>query len=104
LAFFSYSFFGNTILGELDLRIWSDISLLVITLPLLFSFVFSFIFLFLIIYIISRYRSAISAVLLNIGGISATISHWTSKITNYFTYPIIQIESVISQFLSHKKR
>jgi hypothetical protein len=104
LAFFSYSFFGKTILGELDLRIWSDISLLVIALPLLFFFVFTFIFLFLIIYIISRYRSAISTVFLNIGNISTTISQWTSKITNFITHPVIQIESFVSQLLSHKKR
>jgi hypothetical protein len=104
LAFFSYSFYGNTILGELDLRIWADLSVLVLTLPLFFSFFIAFIFLFFVIYLISRFRPLISNVFLDLDNIAILISHWTSKFTNYLTHPVIQIESFISQLLPHKKR
>ena len=103
LVFFTFSFFGKTMLGEMDLRIWSDISLLVITLPLLFICVVFFIHLILIIYLISRYRSTVSYILLYIGDILIITSHWTSKITGFLSSPIIQIESFISQILPHRR-
>ena len=102
-AFLTYSFFGRTLLSEPDLRIWSDISLLVILLPLFLTFVFSFIFLFIIIYLISRYQSAIGAFLSNISDISTITTHWATKYTNYLIHPLIQIESFISQLLPQKK-
>lgn len=102
-AFFTYSFFGKTVLNEPNLRIWSDISLLIILLPLFFSFVISFTLLFLIIYLISRYQSAIGSFFSNISDISTITTYWASKFTNYLTRPLIQVESIISQLLPHKK-
>jgi len=102
-AFFTYSFFGKTLLNEPDLRIWSDISLLIILLPLLFSFVLTFTLLFLIIFLLSRFQSAIGSFLSNIGDISTIVSYWASKFTNYLTHPLIQVESIISQLLPQKK-
>ena len=78
-AFITYSFFGNTLIGKPDLRIWSDISLLIILLPLFFSFVITFILLFLVIYLVSRYHSAIGSFFSNIIDISTITSHWVSK-------------------------
>ena len=103
LAFFIYSFFGKSVFGELNLRIWSDISILVITFPLMISIVLSFIFLFIMIYLVSRSRSVISNAFLRISNISSQISGWTAKLANYITHPVIQIESLFSQLLSHKK-
>ena len=102
-AFFTYSFFGNTLLSELDLRIWSDISLLIILLPLFITFIFAFILLFIIIFLLSRYQSSIGAFISNISDISTIASYWVSKFTNYLTHPLIQVESIISQLLPQKK-
>jgi len=102
-AFFPFSFFGKTLLSELNLRIWSDISLLLIMLPLFLTFVLIFVILFLIIYLLSRCQSAIGDFLSYINDISTITTHWASKLTNYLTHPLIQIESFISQLLPHKK-
>jgi len=102
-AFFTYSFFGKTLLSDPGLRIWSDIFLLIILLPLFFLFIFTFIFLFLIIYLISKSHSAIGAFLSNISEISIVISHWSLIFTKSLTQPLIQIESIISQMLPQKK-
>lgn len=102
-AFFVYSFFGKTPLSEFNLRIWADISLLFILLPLFITFVLIFVFLLLIIYLFFRYQSAIGAFFSNINDISTITTHWASKYTNYLTYPLIQVESVISQLFPQKK-
>jgi hypothetical protein len=102
-AFFPFSFFGKTLLSELNPRIWSDISLLYIILPLFLAFVLLFIILFLIIYLLSRCQLAIGAFLSNINDISTITTHWASKLTNYLTHPLIQIEAFISQLLPQKK-
>lgn len=102
-AFFAYSFFGKTLFGELNLRIWSDISLVFIMLPLFLTFLLIFIFLFLIIYLLSRFQPAIGAFLSYISDISTIATYWASKLTNYLTLPLIQIESFISQLIPQKK-
>ena len=103
-AFFTYSFFGKTLITEPDLRVWSDISLLIILLPLYFLIVFTFILLLIFIYLVSRYQSAIGEFFSYISDISIIISHWASKFTNYLTLPFIQVESIISQLLPQKKK
>jgi len=102
-AYITYSFFGNTLLRDPNLRIWSDISLLIILLPLFFSFVVAFILLFVIIFLLSKYQWKIGAFLSNIADLSTISSHWATKFTNFLTHPLILVESIISQMLPHKK-
>ncbi len=96
-------FLGKSTFNRPDLRIWSDISLLIILLPLLFFLIFSFIFLFLLIFIISRYQSALGKLFSNISDISIVVAHKTSNFMNKITQPLIKVESIISQLLPQKK-
>ena len=89
--------------GEMDFRTWSDISILVITLPLILSFIFTFILLSIAIYFVSRIKPKINNGLLKIKSILTIISHWINKLTSWITQPVIRIESLISQ-LSPKNK
>ncbi len=103
LIFSSFLLFGSSNSGKMDLRVWSDISILVLTFPLILSFVLTFIFLFFMISLVSRFKLSISKALIKISSFSAIISGWTKKLTNYITHPVILIESLFSQILSNKK-
>ena len=89
--------------GEMDFRTWSDISILVITLPLILSFIFTFILLSIAICFVSRIKPKINNGLLKIKSILTIISHWINKLTSWITQPVIRIESLISQ-LSPKNK
>jgi hypothetical protein len=102
-AFLTYSFFGKSLLGGLDLRIWSDISLIIILMPLFFSFIVTFIFLFFCIYLIYRYHSTVGALFSKLSNISIGVSSGAANFTNKLTQPIIQVEAFISQMLPQEK-
>ena len=103
LAVSSFFLFGKLSDGEMDYRIWSDISILVITFPFILSFVFIFIFLSIVIYLVSRFKPKFTNALFKIYSVFAIIFHWINKLTYWITQPVIRIESLISQLPSNKK-
>ncbi len=98
-----YFIFGKNLISGFDLRIWSDISLIFILLPFMFSSVISLGFVILGIFLISKNQSAICAVFSKFNDIATKFSIITSKFTNSISQPIIQVESIIDHFLPQKK-
>lgn len=103
LAISSFFLFAKINSGEMDYRIWSDISILIITLPGILSFVFIFIFLAFLIYLISKIKPKIINVTLKMNSITATFFHWINTLSQWITQPLIRLESMVTQLSSIKK-
>ncbi|MDP2966158.1 MAG: hypothetical protein Q8N39_09015 [Pelolinea sp.] len=103
LAVSSFFLFGKLSDGEMDYRIWSDISILVITLPFILSFLFIFLLFSIVIYLISRLKVKFKKASLNLNSISAPIFHWIINLSRLITQPVIHLESFITQLSLTKK-
>jgi hypothetical protein len=102
-AYSIISLFGNSTFNEMSFRIWSDISILVITLPIIFFFTFILILILLKIYLIFKLQPAISNAFLKTRSVSESILGWANKLTNHIIHPVILIESLFSQVPFNKK-
>jgi hypothetical protein len=101
--FSSFLLFGKFSYGDMNFRIWSDISVLVITMPLTLSFLIIFLFISIVIFLISRLKVGISKASLILNSISKPIFNWINTLTQWITKPVIFIESIISQLSFTKK-
>jgi hypothetical protein len=96
----SYFLFINLFSGKMDFRVWSDISVLVVILPVILSFVFTFIFIAGLIYVISLFQPKLNNALIKVNSIVKSISFWTIKSTDLISQPVIHLETFISQIFS----
>ena len=96
----TYFLFINLSAGKMDYRVWSDISILLIILPVILSFVFSFIFIAGLIFIISIFQPKLDNALLKVNSIIKSISFWTIKGAGLISRPMIHLESFFTQIFS----
>lgn len=98
-----YFLFGKSGSGSLNIRIWSDISILIILLPVIISFIFTFICIYFLIYGISRIYPVVGNLLQKLNLLSFNILNVSKKVMGTFIHPIIGVESLFSQFIFRKK-
>jgi hypothetical protein len=96
----SFFLFSNLSSGKMDYRIWSDISILIIFIPLILSFVFTLLFTALLIFLISIFQSKLINALKKANSFIKTFSFWTIKLANLILQPVIRIESFFTQIFS----
>ena len=103
LAIFSFFLYAKLTSGEMDYRIWLDISIMIISLPGILSFIFLSIFLAIVIYLVSKLKPKIINVTLKMNSITATFFHWINTLSRWITQPVIRLESMVTQLFSIKK-
>jgi hypothetical protein len=96
----SFFLFSNLSSGKMDYRIWSDISILIIFIPVILSFVFTLLFTTLLIFLISIFQSKLLNALQKMDSFLKTFSFWTIKLADLILQPVIRIESFFTQIFS----
>jgi hypothetical protein len=100
----SFFLFTNLSSGKMDFRIWSDISILIIVLPVILIFVFTLLLIALLIFLISIFQPKLNNALLKITSFMKTFTFWTIKLSNLILQPMIRIESFFIQIYSLLKK
>ena len=98
-----YYLFGKSGSGSFDIRILSDISILIILLPVIIYFIFAFACIYFTIYAIFRIYPVVGNLLQKSNLLSLNILNISKKVTGTFVHPIIAVESLFSQFIFRKR-
>ena len=102
LTALSFFLFGEITSGEANYRIWSDISMVVLTMPLILIFFLIFLFVSLLVFLIPGFNKKLKSIFNKINPFAISITHWIQLVSNGITQPVIFIESLLHHPSSDK--